>query len=186
MKTPIFHINFSECQAEGPLRPQVVNSTAQASWFTASNVLILGEKDEEAAGSIYNFWLAEQGKTTGQGFTLKLDNCTRLIAGCQIKNLGNEAWKHGTREFKVMGSLNQSGPWETLLEKELNDTRLKPASLLNFFFEEPVEIQFLKFELISYWGDKGGGLQFFAAIPATMTDTAIIRNSADGDVTNNL
>merc|ERR1712192_312558 len=43
----------------------------------------------------------------------------------------------------------------------------RPASLLNFTFEEAVEIQFLKFDLISYWGGSGGGLQYFAAIPAT-------------------
>ena len=159
-------------------------STALNKYFPARNVLTLGEEDIFANGEA-NFWLAEVGKTTGQGFTLKLDNCPRMIAGCQIKNKG-VGHMRATKEFKVMGSLNQSGPWETLLEKELNDTSFKPASLLNFFFEEPVEIQFLKFELISYWGDKGGGLQFFAAIPATMTDTAIIRNSGGGDVTNNL
>ena len=47
------------------------------------------------------------------------------------------------------------------------DTRSKAASLLNFTFDKPVEIQFLKFELVSYWGKWGGGLQYFAAIPAT-------------------
>ena len=53
------------------------------------------------------------------------------------------------------------------MEDELVDTRSKAASLLNFTFEEPVEIQFLKFELVSYWGKWGGGLQYFAAIPDT-------------------
>ena len=38
--------------------------------------------------------------------------------------------------------------------------------MLNFTFERPVEIQFMKFDLISFWGD-GGGLQYFAAIPAS-------------------
>ena len=184
MKRPIFYFNSSECEAKGPLKPRVVQSTDFNNRYPASNALILRGKDA-VVNNKANYWLSETGKTTGQGFTLKLDNCPRMIAGCQIKNKG-VGHMRATREFKVMGSLNQSGPWETLLEKELNDTRLKPASLLNFFFEEPVEIQFLKFELISYWGDKGGGLQFFAAIPATMTDTAIIRNSADGDITNNL
>ena len=35
--------------------------------------------------------------------------------------------------------------------------------VLNFTFEKAVEIQFIKFDLISYWGDWGGGLQYFAA-----------------------
>ena len=42
----------------------------------------------------------------------------------------------------------------------------KPASLLNFTFEQPVEIQFLKFDLVSFWG-AGGGLQYFAPILAS-------------------
>ena len=62
--------------------------------------------------------------------------------------------------------MNENGPWKTLVEDQLIDTRFKAASLLNFTFDQPVEIQFLKFDLVSYWGD-GGGLQYFAAIPAT-------------------
>ena len=40
-------------------------------------------------------------------------------------------------------------------------------ALLHFFFDEPQLLQALKFELISFWGKKGGGLQYFAPIPAT-------------------
>ena len=50
------------------------------------------------------------------------------------------------------------------------DTRDKPASILNFTFEKPVKVQFLKFDLISYWGKWGGGIQYFAAIPANKHD----------------
>jgi len=53
------------------------------------------------------------------------------------------------------------------VEHHLPDTRGKPAPLLNYTFKEPVEIQFLRFELVSYWGIQGGGLQYFAAVPAT-------------------
>ena len=67
----------------------------------------------------------------------------------------------------VLGSLDKNGPWETLLEDQLVDTRAVVAPLLNFTFDKPVEIQFIKFDLISYWGGGGGGLQYFAAIPAT-------------------
>ena len=63
--------------------------------------------------------------------------------------------------------MNKSGPWEALVEDQLEDTRGgKVASLLNFTFEQPVEVKFLKFDLISYWGSNGGALQYFAAIPA--------------------
>ena len=61
-----------------------------------------------------------------------------------------------------------TGPWETLVEDELVNTSWgERASLLNFTFDEPVEIQFIKFDLISYWGTYGGGLQYFAAIAAS-------------------
>ena len=76
--------------------------------------------------------------------------------------------REATKNFKISGSMNENGPWETLLEDQLVDTsRGEAASLLNFTFKEPMEIQFLKFDLISYWGKWGGGLQYFAAIPDT-------------------
>ena len=63
--------------------------------------------------------------------------------------------------------MNESGPWESLIDDELDNTAgNKAASLLNFTFDKPVAVQFLKFDLLSYWpGTAGGGLQYFAAIP---------------------
>ena len=163
-----FYIKILAC--EGPLQPEVVQSTDFLQPFSASSLLILGEEDgwlDLDNRTKFNFWLAEIQKTTGQGFTMRVDNCTRLIAGCQVKNKGkgmNAGW--ATKEFRVSGGLNENGPWQTLLEDQLVDTRGKPASLLNFIFEEPVKVKFLKFDLVSYWGSQGGGLQYFAAIPS--------------------
>ena len=62
----------------------------------------------------------------------------------------------------MSGAKNETGPFELLLEEELVDTTgNKAASLLNFTFEQPVEVQYLRFDLVSYWGH-GGGLQYFA------------------------
>ena len=155
------------------MEPKVVDSTGKdVSNFPASSVLVLGEKDTRMPNGKYNYWLAEHQKTTGQGFTLQLDNrwhCARLIGGFQIKNKGKgKDTNVATRKFKVAGSKQSNGPWETLIQEELIDTRGGiEASLINFTFEKPVEIQYLKFELISYWGTHGGGLQYFAAIPST-------------------
>ena len=123
------------------------------------------EKDDKLGeGSSYNYWLGQ----AKQGFIIKLDECARTISGCQLKNKGEEitlnARAYGTKEFKVLGATNKSGPWNILLEEELEDTRNKPAPLLNFTFSEPATVQFLKFEVISHYGP-GGGLQYFAAIP---------------------
>ena len=150
----------------GQLKPEVVQSTAYNSAYAASNVLIWGEEDVSLGNWKTNYWLAEHEKITGQGFTLKVDDCARLIAGCQIKNIGGIDNGWGTKNFRISGSMNETGPWETLVEDQLVDTRGVAASLQSFTFDKPVEIQFIKFDLISYWGD-GGGLQYFAAIPAT-------------------
>ena len=152
----------------GPLNLEVVQSTAYSSNYPASSVLILGEEDALMDNRKRNYWVAEGGKTTGQGFTLKVDSCPRWIAGVQIKNKGKGGYTTwATREFKISGAKNVNGPWQTLVEDKLsNTTGGNAASLLNFTFEQPVEVQYLRFDLISYWG-KGGGLQYFAAIPAT-------------------
>ena len=144
--------------------------------YEASNVLILGEVDawQSPSNGLTNFWVAERGTTDGQGFTLRLDFCKRLIAGCQIKNMGNWYDGQNTKDFRVLGSTNKNGPWDPLLVSQLVDPRENSASLLSFTFEEPVEIQFLKFELLSYWGDWGGGLQYFAAIPSKTPINTII------------
>ena len=163
-------MTFQSIECGGALNPEVVQSTAHSSGkFPASNVLILGEKDALVNGK-YNYWLAEARKTEGQGFTLKLDNCARMIAGCQIKNIRGPhvpCCNQATKGFKVSGSKNETGPWEILVEDELINRGNKPASLVNFTFVEPVEIQYIKFDLVSYWSPNGGGLQYFAAIPAT-------------------
>ena len=75
------------------MKPEVVESTSYSSVYPASSVLLLGEQDEVIFGSnFYNFWLAEQAgwSKTGQGFTLRVDTCIRLIEGCQVKNLGDD------------------------------------------------------------------------------------------------
>ena len=138
----------------------------------ASSVLVLGEEDSYLDDGIANFWLAEIYQTNGQGFTMKVHTCARTIVGCQIKNLGKgEIRGWGTREFRLSGGLNENGPWQILVEDELVDTSGGiPAPLLTFTFEESVEVKFLKFELISYWGSLGGGLQYFAPIPARLVE----------------
>ena len=158
---------FQILDCAGPLKPWVFQSTAFSSSYPASSVLILAETDAKMVNGKRNFWLAEQGRTSGQGFTLKVDACARMIAGFHIKNLGKGISSRATRDFRISGIIKGNNLWQTFLEDRLVDTRFIAAPLLNFTFEEPVEIQFLKFDLVSYWGNRGGALQFFAAIPTT-------------------
>ena len=131
--------------------------------YYASNVLVLNEEDTDVNGTV-NFWLMTDKGVTGEGFIIKVDNCKRMISGIQIQNKGKSSTVPiGTKNFRVSGSSTENGPWETLLEAELEDSTQKLASLTNFTFSEQVEIQYIKFDIQSYWG-KGGGLQYFAAI----------------------
>jgi len=158
---------------EDPLNPEVVGETENVSNAPPSSVLILGDEDapgDRLESESYNYWLARWGETTGQGFTVKVDSRARWIAGFQMKNIGKEAGSLGrsTKAFKVSGSKNEHGPWQTLVEDELADTSgdFTSAPLLNFTFEHPVEVQYLRFDLISFWKN-AGGLQYFAPILAT-------------------
>ena len=167
-----FYFNILECV--GPLTPKVFQSTERPNGnYPASSVLILGEQDALLTlkpNVRYNYWAAEAGKTTGQGFTVRVDYCPRMIAGVQIKNARNQ-YKFATYEFKVSASLNKTGPWETMVDSFLREA----APLRNFTFNQQVKLKYLKFELISYHGTRGGGLQYFAAIPAT-SKASIITN----------
>ena len=121
---------------QGPLRPEVVESTQITKNHQANNVLCFGEEDAHPNNKP-NYWLAKKGETEDQGFTMKVDNCSRLIAGFKIKNKGErDMTDWGTKDFRVSGSFNESSPWEPLMEARLNDTRGKPAPLLSFTFDK--------------------------------------------------
>ena len=116
-----------------------------------------------------NYWLTKD-EYTGHGFTIKLSDCKTSIVGIRIKNVAHpysSQAKRATRGFSVYGALKDSGPWGKLLEGEFDSPLLDGApepSLQTFYFKEAVEMQFLRFDLDSYWGDKGGGLDYFAVI----------------------
>ena len=52
--------------------------------------------------------------------------------------------------------------WKEVLHEELPDPRNLDPVPPNKFHICPEPAKYVKFELLSYWGDKGGGLQYFA------------------------
>ena len=57
--------------------------------------------------------------------------------------------------------------WEQLLQEEFEDPFTDGAlspELKTFYFNEVVQIQLIKFELGSFWGTLGGGLEYFEVI----------------------
>ena len=96
----VLNINYVDnhliLECGGSLKPEVVEGTAFSPLYTASSIFVLSGQT--------NYWLAKHGKTTGQGFTMKVDSCARIIVGCQIKNLGKGVNSGRiSREFRVSG-----------------------------------------------------------------------------------
>ena len=117
------------------------------------------------------YWLTNN-RYTGHGFTIKLSECRMSVAGIRIKNVAHVSTSsirpiRSTKGFRVSGVLKDNGPWEELLEEEFEDALSAEApapTLQTFYFKEAVEVQFLRFDLDSYWGDVGGGLDYFSVI----------------------
>ena len=145
----------------------MVSDSRTSRAYNASNLLTLSDEDiccsiDGKYGATY--WLATAGKTTSEGFIMKIHSCKRWITGFSIQNKGGGTdVRRSTKKFGVFGSQNADGPWTPLVEEELEDTHGgKEAQLHTFLFDDGAkEIKFLKFDVISYWGTAGAGLQYF-------------------------
>ena len=136
--------------------------------FKAANVFTL-ETDFWNAGADANYWLAEGGKVgEDQGFIIDL-GCTKMVSGVNLKNTHNAQHRdRATKKFRLLGSLNSNGPWQELLNEDLEDSRQQNSPpVQQFMFCTPVVIQFIKFELLEAWGS--GGLQYLATVSPTTT-----------------
>ena len=142
--------------------------------FKAANVFTL-ETDFWNGVDDSNYWLAEEGKVgEDQGFIIDL-GCTKTVSGVNLQNTHNaEHRDRSTKTFRLLGSLNSNGPWQELLNENLEDSRQQNSPpVLEFMFCTPVLIQFIKFELLEFWapgtGRLGGGLQYLATISPDTT-----------------
>jgi len=149
---------IAECEALP--QPEVVYST---SYITSMGVTV----DEHRIEGIFTdggyTWLTKD-KFTGHGFTIKPSACVTNIVGVRVKN--NPGPERATRSFRVL-VLRESGPWEQMLEAELENPLPAEApepTLQTILFREAVEVQFLRFDLVSYWGSFGGGLDYFEVV----------------------
>ena len=68
---------------------------------------VLSDEEEVSNQQEANFWLAENGKTDGQGFVIRVGNSKRNIVGVKIRNTfnGGKSKVWATKAFKVEGSL---------------------------------------------------------------------------------
>ena len=114
-------------------------------------------------------WLTTTG-FTGHGFTIKLSDCKINVAGIKIKNTVNGEYRNrAMKQFHVSGAKKSDlrWYWEQLLEEEFEDPLSNDSpnpQIETFYFNETVQTQLLKFEVESFWGNLGGGLDFFEVI----------------------
>ena len=74
--------------------------------------------------------------------------------------------------FRVSGLQKGDSRWNwvQLLQEEFEDPLsdgAPPPQLETFYFNEVVQLQLLKFDLDSFWGTLGGGLDYFEVITAS-------------------
>ena len=145
--------------------------------FKAANIFTL-ETDVWNGASDSNYWLAETGKAgEDQGFVIDL-GCTKMVSGVNLRNTHNAQHRdRSTKRFRLLGSLNNNGPWQELLNENLEDSRQQnPPPVQQLMFCTPAMIQFIKFELLEFWapgnGGNGGGLQYLATISPGTTSSS--------------
>jgi len=164
---------------QGCEEPKILNSTSYGcpggpeensnSWcqvFLASNILTLDT--DLRSGNDANYWLTEDRKTGGeQGFIMDL-GCEKTVQGLSLRNVRNyHHHDRSTKKFRLLGSPNNNGPWKELIVADLEDSRKQdPPPIQNLTLDNSVIVRFVKFELLEYWGNLGGGLQYFKVMTA--------------------
>ena len=102
-------------------------------------------------------WRAVESLTQDQGFLLKINEGDRNVTGGGIQNAEQPS---AAKKFRVSGALQESGPWIILLEDEVKVVNI----IQTFNFNWPLLIRYLKFDLITYARQRGGGLRFFTIL----------------------
>ena len=138
-------VSHLQADCNGALQLDAVNSKEGNRMDLVHNLL---NQDE-------NEWRTDEDTTQDQGFVLRIRGCERNITGLRIRNA---VWPWASKRFKVSGALEYTGPWINLVEEELKKT----DSVLTFHFSQPLETKFLRFDLLSYFSQRGGGLNFFS------------------------
>ena len=62
-----------------------------------------------------------------------------------------------------------------MIVADLEDSRNQdPPPIQNLTLDNSVIVRFVKFELLEYWGDLGGGLQYFKVITGWPKNTTML------------
>lgn len=130
----------------------------QKDTFSATKLLTNGRVELHQE----NYWLAPQ--QSAAEFVLDL-GCNKIVNMVELVNTHNGNHRdRSSKEFKVSISHYPAGPWSSVVYESLEDSRDQedPLPVLTFPFSTDTEVtaRFVKFNLISWYGE-GGGLQYF-------------------------
>jgi len=137
-----------------------------SSYFHVDNIFSHNKEELGFEG----YWLAPTQSIAS--FIINL-GCQQNIGALKLVNTHNQHLRdRSTKEFRLSLSMKESGPWTKVLEKSLDDSRQQPDPLpvqvfplergtedLLPFQEESFVAQYLKFDLLDWYG-LGGGLQY--------------------------
>ena len=92
--------------------------------------------------------------------------CEKTVQGLSLRNVRNyHHHDRSTKKFRLLGSPNNNESWKELIVADLEDSRKQiPPPIQNLTLDNSVIVRFVKFELLEYWGNLGGGLQYFKVI----------------------
>ena len=117
---------------------------------------LLTWSNPEVRGS---YWLARDRNKGGE-FILNLGQIVTVSNIFIVNTHNGNNRERGTKSFKI-SLARYWGTWMEVLTDELPDPRNLDPVPPNKFYICPMPVKYVKFELLSYWGDKGGGLQYF-------------------------
>ena len=130
-----------------------------SSKYSVDKLLTRSQNEDHSSG---NYWLGPEGKSTAK-FVLKLrpDGGLTTISKISLVNTHNGfARDRSTKEFAV--AVEERGGWREVIRETLPDSRQMqdPLPLMEFPIN-PVEARRVTFQLLSFYGPAGGGLQYF-------------------------
>eukprot|EP00092_Neocalanus_flemingeri_P012747 GFUD01013736.1.p1 GENE.GFUD01013736.1~~GFUD01013736.1.p1 ORF type:complete len:403 (-),score=79.02 GFUD01013736.1:170-1258(-) len=127
--------------------------------FTVENLLTIQNK-ELVVDNKATYWLSPNARTAT--FILNL-GCRETFDSIRLVNVHNRDYKdRATKQFRLYTSQTKSGPWTQVLDTQLEDSRQQqdPLPIQLIALDTKTTAQFVKFELLSWWG-RGGGLMYF-------------------------
>ena len=116
---------------------------------------LLTWSDPEERGS---YWLAPESRRGD--FILNLGQVVTVSNIFIVNTHNGRNRERATRSFNIYLA-RYWGSWKHVLRDELPDPRNLDPVPQNKYYICPMPVKYVKFELLSYWGDKGGGLQYF-------------------------